>query len=90
MTFRLSISSAKQYIYSIIMSQETLRNLQIHRVGNSPLFHVIVENIHRIVKGYQQNHQRVSAKSSKGVCEFVEGHQHSRKCQRHPQHCMKW
>ena len=65
-------------------SQETLRYPQIHRIGNRQFFCGIIEAIRGIVKGCPRNRQRVSAKLSKGVRGFVESHQHSQNCQRHP------
>ena len=49
----------------------------------------IIEDICGIVKGYSRDCQKVSTESSKGVFVFVEGHQHSQNCQRHPQNCVK-
>ena len=43
------------------MSQETVQNPWIHRVGNSQFFHSIVEDVCGIAKGCPRNRQRVSA-----------------------------
>ena len=49
------------------LSQETLRNLQIVRVGNPQFFGGIVEDIHGIVKGCPQNCQRVFVDLQKDI-----------------------
>ena len=53
------------------MSQETLQNPWIHRVGN-PQF------IRGIVKGYPWNRQRVSTEASEGIHGIVKGYHHQR------------
>ena len=80
------------YVFLIILtlSQESLRNPRIVRVGNRQGYRqrVSVESskgVRGIVKGCPRNRQRVSAESSKGVRGFVEGHQHSHNHQRQPQ-----
>lgn len=49
-------------------------NLRIHRVGNAQFIRGIVEDIHRIVKGYSQNRQRVSTELPKGIRGIVKGY----------------
>ena len=67
-------------------SQETLQNPQIHRVGN-PVFPRHRQGYPRNRQRCLRNRQRVSAKLSKGVRGFVEGHQHSQNRQRLPRNC---
>ena len=63
------------------MSLETLQNPRTHHVRNLQFVRGIVADICGIVKGYPRNRQRVSAESSKGICEFLEGHPHSMEAQ---------
>ena len=53
------------------MSQETVQNPRIHCVGNLQFIRGIIEDTRRIIKGYPQNRQMVSAELSKGTCKFV-------------------
>ena len=55
------------------LSQETLRNPRIVRVGNPQFFRGIAEDIRGIVQGCPRNRTRVSAESCKGVRGIVQG-----------------
>ena len=55
------------HMYIQYLSQETLRNPRIFRVGNPQVFHGIAKDIRGIVYGCPQNRARVSAESCKGV-----------------------
>ena len=59
--------------YIRYLSQETLRNAWIVRVGNPQFFRGIAEDIHRIVQGCPRNRARVSTESWKGVHGIVQG-----------------
>ena len=60
------------YNYIQYLSQETLRNPRIVRVGNPQFFRGIAEDIRGIVYGCPRNRVRVSAESSKGVRGIVQ------------------
>ena len=55
------------------LSQETLRNPQIVRVGNPQFFHGIAEDIRGIVQECPRNRARVPTESCKGVRRIMKG-----------------
>ena len=62
------------FVYIIqYLSQETLRNPRIVRVGNPQFFRGIAEDIRGIVYGGPRNRVRVSAESCKDVRGIVNG-----------------
>ena len=64
------------------LSQETLQNPRIVRIGNPQFFCGIAEDICRMVKGCPRSRERVSAELSKVVHGNVKGCPRNR--QRHP------